>query len=354
MRSSNRGFPTILVACAAALLGASPQAAAQETLTILSFGGPFQAAQRKAYMEPFAKATGVTIKEDEWGGEMAKLRAMVESKKPTWDVVDLSDGQVELACNEGLVEPLDVKLFGGKDRFLPGAVSDCAIGNTVFSLVVGYNADKYPQGGPTKVNDFWDVTRFPGPRAMRKSPRHNMEIALIADGVPPDKVYEVLGTEPGVARAFKKLDAIKPHVKVWFDPWQQAMQMLIDGEVWMSTGTNGRVSDAAKQSGKNLKVLWDGQGLGMDHWAVVKGTPKKDLAIKFIQFAEQDQQLVEFPKYINYGVPVKSAIEKIAPQLGENLPTAAANMKVAYRQSPRFWADHGDDYEVRFNTWLAK
>ncbi|MFX7507049.1 extracellular solute-binding protein, partial [Acinetobacter baumannii] len=63
--------------------------------------------------------------------------------------------------------------------------------------------------------DFWNVKKFPGPRAMQKTPRTTLEFALIADGVPARDVYRVLGTREGVARAFRKLDEIKPYVKLW-------------------------------------------------------------------------------------------------------------------------------------------
>ena len=75
---------------------------------------------------------------------------------------------------------------------------------------------------------------------MRKSPKVTMEFALIADGVPVSKVYDVLGTEEGVARAFAKLDTIKDDV-VWWEAGAQPPQLLADGEVVFTTAWNGRV-----------------------------------------------------------------------------------------------------------------
>ena len=41
-----------------------------------------------------------------------------------------------------------------------------------------------------------------------------LEMALMGDGVPAEEVYDLLGTEAGVQRAFAKLDTIKDHVSV--------------------------------------------------------------------------------------------------------------------------------------------
>ena len=79
----------------------------------------------------------------------------------------------------------------------------------VFGTIYAYNADKFPNGGPQTWADFWDVKKFPGQRALRKAPKTTLEFALMADGVPAEDVYKVLGTKDGVDRAFKKLDQLQ-------------------------------------------------------------------------------------------------------------------------------------------------
>jgi putative spermidine/putrescine transport system substrate-binding protein len=326
---------------------------AQGQLTVVSFGGSYQEAQRKAFFEPFAKAAGVKIIEDEWAGQMAKLRAMVQSGNVTWDVLSISDGQLPLACDEGLVEKLDISQFGGKENFLPGWTHPCGVGTTVASILLGYNAAKFPKGEPKTLADFWDVKQFPGPRAMKKWPKHNLEFALLADGVSPSELYKVLGTDAGIARAFKKLDEIKPHVKVWFDTWAQPQQLLADGEVYLSTGTNGRLAVAA-QSNPNIKMIWDRNGQGGDLWSIVKGAKNRANAIKFIQFASDPKNAAELPKYIQYAPPITGALARMAPDLAVKMPTAPQNLKTAWIIDSGFWGDHLDDLEVRFQAWLAR
>ena len=54
--------------------------------------------------------------------------------------------------------------------------------------------------------------------------------ALIADGVPMEKLYPI-----DANRAFKKLEQLKPHVLVWWNSGAQSVQILQDGEVDMVT-----------------------------------------------------------------------------------------------------------------------
>ena len=72
-----------LVALAPLCLNA---ARAQDTLSVMSLGGAYQEAQRKAVFETYAAQTGTKIDEQEYGGEIAKIKAMIESGNTTIDV----------------------------------------------------------------------------------------------------------------------------------------------------------------------------------------------------------------------------------------------------------------------------
>src|SRR5689334_11493545 len=89
----------VLVVAALACHGErSTQPAAQtpantkRELVVCSYGGAYQEAQRKAFFEPFERETGIKVREAQWSGEYAKLKAMVESGQPTWDLVTVAEG----------------------------------------------------------------------------------------------------------------------------------------------------------------------------------------------------------------------------------------------------------------------
>src|SRR5262245_55622104 len=95
-----------------ALIGLVSAAYAEDSLTVVSWGGAYQASVSKAFFEPFMKDTGTKIVEEEFNGEIAKTRAMVESGNITWDVVENDSQTVLAACAEGIIEKIDWNKLG--------------------------------------------------------------------------------------------------------------------------------------------------------------------------------------------------------------------------------------------------
>ncbi|TSE29138.1 Spermidine/putrescine-binding periplasmic protein [Tepidimonas thermarum] len=341
-------FTATLIALAA-LCGTAAQA--QSSLTVVNFGGANGAAQKKAYIEPFEKAQNVRVTAVEYNGEQARIKAMVESRKVTWDVVEVESPDVNRGCDEGLFERLDWTKIGNKADFLPAAVHECGVGTFVWSTVLAYNGDRL-KNAPTSWADFWDVQKFPGKRGMRKGARYNLEFALMADGVPPADVYKVLATKEGADRAFRKLTELKPHIQ-WWEAGAQPPQFLVAGDVVMSTAYNGRI-DAAQREGRNLRISWTGGIYDLDYWVIPKGSPNRDLAHRFIAAASTPDAQAQYARLISYGPTNKKALGLLDAKVLEQLPTSPANSKDALRFDIRFWADQGEALEKRFAAWAAQ
>ena len=340
-----------LIACAslAACLVALPSFA-QQQLTVVNFGGANANAQKKAFYEPYEKQ-GTKIVAVEYNGEQAKVKAMVETKKVTWDVVEVESPDAARGCDEGLYEKLDYSKIVPKADLLPAAVNECAVGIFVWSTVMAYNGDKL-KTPPTSWADFWDTKKIPGKRGMRKGARYNLEFALLADGVKPADVYKVLATKDGADRAFKKLTELKPHIQ-WWEAGAQAPQFLVAGDVALTTVFNGRI-DAANREGRNLKIYWPGGIYDLDYWAIPKGTPNKDAAVKFIAFTLQPQQQAAYAQNIAYGPANTKALATLDKKVLDDLPTSATNAKEAIQFSVGFWADQGEALEKRFAAWATQ
>ena len=333
----------------ALLVAASSLPAMAQQITVVNFGGANANAQKKAYYEPFEK-TGTKVVAVEYNGEQAKIKAMVETKKVTWDVVEVESPDVARGCDEGLFEKLDYSKIGNKADFNPAAVTECGIGVFVWSTVMAYNGDKL-KDGPKTWADFWDTKKFPGKRGMRKGARYNLEFALMADGVKPADVYKVLATKDGAARAFKKLTELKPNIQ-WWEAGAQPPQFLVAGDVVMTTVYNGRI-DAANREGKNLKITWLGGIYDLDYWVIPKGAPNKDASLKFIAFASTADAQAEYAKNIAYGPTNNKALAKLDAKVLDNLPTSPANSKEALQMNLQFWGDQGEDLEKRFAAWAT-
>ena len=73
-------------ALALGMMGAASAMAAGPDLTVVSFGGANKAAQVKAFYAPWEAAGNGKIVAGEYNGEMAKVKAMVDTKSVSWDL----------------------------------------------------------------------------------------------------------------------------------------------------------------------------------------------------------------------------------------------------------------------------
>ena len=326
------------------------QAAIARDLTVVSRGGALQQAQQDAYFKPFTAATGLPLDVRQWAGGLGTLRSRVEGGTEGWDVVLVTAAELLAGCDDGVFEKLAWQALGARDRFLPQAVSDCGVGTGAHALVLAWDRDKFP-AVPTWA-DFWDVARYPGKRGLRKGARSNLEIALLADGVPAGDVYRILRTEDGVDRAFRKLDQIKPYL-VWWGADAPAVQLLGSGEVLLSSAESVSIALANRTAQRHFGVQWTGSLETVLSWAVMKGSPNLPDATKLLVFMSDPVRQALAAAAMPYGPVVKGANELLPPDLAAASPTLPANLAAALQVDEQFWREHGDKLAQRFDAWLA-
>ncbi len=349
---------TLIAAFAAALLSAQTAQAA-ESLTVVSWGGAYTRSQVEAYMKPYTEKTGVAFNVVDYNGGLDQVERQVESGTIEWDIVDVELSDAIRGCDIGLFEeiPHDILPAGDdgmaiEDDFFPTALQDCAVGEVVWATVFAYDRSKFPEEKPRTIQDFFDVEKFPGKRGLRKSPRVNLEWALMADGVPPHDVYRELTKPGGLARAYRVLDRIKDHV-VWWEAGAEPPGLLNDGKVVMTSAYNGRLYDAIAVEGKPYVVVWDGQVWDIDLWAIVKGTKNLDTALDFVAFSTDTQRLADQAKYISYGPVRRSSMRLIDPAMRWMLPTTFENLLNAVQNDFEWWSANQARMDSRFKEWLA-
>jgi putative spermidine/putrescine transport system substrate-binding protein len=354
-----------LLILSTALTGLAVSAQAAD-LTVMSWGGAYGAAQTEAHVKPFAAKTGIATVMVDSDNPATPIKAAVEANNVTVDVASVEYADAIRLCDEGLLETIDINALPpgadgtpASEDFLPGAVTECGVSTDIWAQIYAYDTTKFPEGAaPTTVADFFDLEKFPGKRGLRKGAKTMLEMALMADGVPPAEVYATLSTPEGVDRAFAKLDTIKDQV-VWWEAGAQPPQLLADGEVVMTSAYNGRIFNAAVGEGKPFKIVWDGQVYENEMYVIPKGAPNKDKALEFIAFSTSTEGLQAQATQISYGPARKSAnATEIVYKDGKtvmapHLPTAPENMANALESSFEFWVDKDAELNERFNAWLA-
>lgn len=342
------GYMKLAAVSAVALLAA--QAAGARDLVIAGWGGNYQDAQRGAYFEPFAKEKGIKFTETTYLGGLAELKTMAETGDVTWDLVIAEGADLQVACDEGLLEEFDWDQIPLKDELMPDAVRSCGVGNVVIGTGLAYNKDTVGEA-PTSLADFFDTAKWPGKRGMRQGPMFNLELVLMADGVPPSEVYNVLGTPEGLDRAFAKLDTIKGDLQFW-DAGAQPVEWLAANNVIMTISYNARIT-AAKRDGKPLDFLWVNPIYSIDSWAIPVNAPNKDLALEFLGYVNDAGRQAEFSKAMPYGPTNTKAPGMMAPEDAAELP-AGKNIETGLFFSDAFWTDHKDAITERWNNWVTQ
>ncbi len=364
-----RLYKQTLLATAIAVTTAGTNIASAKDLVVVSWGGAYTKSQQMAYHNPYMKLhPDINLINDDSSNEAtAKIRAQAEAGNTSWDIVDALASDAITLCDEGLIEEIDHdKMLAKAPDGTPASkdfgdliVSPCFIPSIVYSTTFGYRNDKFGGKNPTSISDVFDLKKFPGKRSLEKRPMNNLEWALIADGVPADKIYDTLDTAAGVDRAFKKLDTIKDHV-VWWTKGAQPPQLLADGEVVIASAYNGRLFAAIEENKQPINMMWDYQVFDLDGWVVPKGSKNKKEALAYLKFATDTQRLADQAKYISYG-PARASS---APMVGKHavlgidmkphMPTTPANAKNTLLTNYAWWADHKDELSERFEAWLAK
>lgn len=322
-----------------------------ESLVVVSLGGVHTQSQKVAFYEPFKKQHDMPIISTTYNGEMAKVRAMIETGQVTWDVVQVETPSLIRGCSEGLFESIDLSAVLDTNKVINGRVSECGVGFFSWSIVMAYNSDQLTKA-PQSWQDFWNVERFPGKRGLQKSPMFTLEIALLADGVPAKDLYTVLATPEGVDRAFAKLDQLKPHIQ-WWEKGSQPIPMLISNHVVMTTSFNGRAI-IAEEEGRPVRTVWQDSFYDTDNFAIVKGSTQKSIAEQFIGFSLQAKQQKNFAEFSHYGFANQEALGIVDSQVLKNIPNAKDHMRTAHLVDAQFWVTYGELLQKRFDIWAAQ
>ncbi len=316
---------------------------AAEQIVFTSWGGTTQQAQQKYWAQPFSAKTGINVLMD-GPTNYGKLKAMVDSGNVNWDVVDVEGDFAYKAAKDGLLDPIDFSVVKKADLD-PRFLTPYAVGSFYYSFVLGYNKNTYKKAVPKTWADLFDLKRFPGKRAFYKwSAPGVLEIALLADGVPADKLYPL-----DLDRAFKKLDTIKSQI-IWWGGGAQSQQLLASAEAPIGMFWNGRLH-YLKTTGVNVGISWSQNLTAADMLVVPKGSKHKAAAMKYIAAATSAQAQGKFAGDTGFA-PINLKSKSVMSQaVIKDLPDQHATSQINLNM--KYWADNRDAIGKRWYAWQS-
>ncbi|MER8759794.1 polyamine ABC transporter substrate-binding protein [Mesorhizobium sp. M0976] len=319
-----------------------------------SIGGTLEAAEKKAFFDPFTRDTGikvVLVAEDS-----AKLLASVKLGQPAYDIADIAGGQLASWVANDSLEKIDYSYFDKETlASIPELLrNEYGLGNYTYSSVIAYNTNKFPEDGkhPKSWVDFYNVEDFPGKRGLSKCEKivegGLLEGALLGDGVPVDNLYPL-----DMDRAFAKIKELMPHVGRWMVAGGDGPQALIDGEVDMASSFNGRIV-AAKKEGAPIAMSWDQSLLEYGYWVIAKDSPNKENAAKLLAYMSRPEAQAVFAEAISYGPVNPDAFKFLPKELAETLPGAPDLVKNQVFQNYEWWGTKGPDGRTNYDVAMER
>lgn len=321
--------------------GGTPTPSLASSIVLINTGGDWGACQRKTFADPFAAKTGVKVIDGPLMDD-GKIKAVVETSTYDADVVFPSANLVLPDSGAKYLEPIDYSTID-KTQFAPATYTDYGVAIDLFSWAVGYRTDK---AAPTKLEDFFDTTNFPGKRGLVSWDIPTvLFMALLADGVQPANLVPL-----DVNRAIKKLDSIKRDI-VWFDTGSAGQDLLKSGEVRMAYVYANRITSLRDQ-GSKVDILWDGQNVQADYVGIPKGDPNAATAQALISFMVSKDVNGKF----SYCQPAGAAntASAVNPANQKDLPSSNLEGRYVVGTDPQVatWVEKNNDSMTNaFNTW---
>lgn len=260
-RPARQALAGLLVLAAGAF---GPGAGAEPLVMALTGHDPARVAQLGAGMPEtlrlVAAPDGPVAALDALAGAEA---ALARAAQAGWDLVALDEAGAMAACRAGLIAPAS---WAVEPRTPPAAVPErrprhgradggCALAREVRFEALAYRLEDFPVSAPETALAFFDTAAFPGVRAVAWPPRALLEWAIMAEGVPPAQVYDILSTPRGLRLARARIAGVSDSI-TWVQTDAEAAQMLASGAAAMAVAP---ASELAQVAGTSAIVLREGR-----------------------------------------------------------------------------------------------
>jgi putative spermidine/putrescine transport system substrate-binding protein len=181
------------------------------------------------------------------------------------------------------------------------------------------------------------VKKFPGKRGLWRWMYGVLEAALLADGVPFDKVYPI-----DEKRALNKIKEIKPHVVSFWESGAESIQLLRDGEASMSAVWNTRALVLKRQMKGKARYTYNQAILQASALVVPKGAPNKENAMRFIDGVLKPERQAKCFELLGNGPVNPAALKLIPEELSIENPSDPRNKKLQLPLGVQWYADNYD------------
>lgn len=315
-------------------------------VVVVDGGGTYHDSLVRSTYDPFEAITGIDLTVTNYDYSIGAIQAMEVGAKE-WDVVSLGNPVSDELAAE-LFLPIDYSVV--KAEGIPdSSKEEFRVLYVYFAHVLAYRTDKYDQA-PTSSADFFDLQKFPGPRAANNYPVGTLEFALLADGVAPADLYP-LDVERGLA-ALKKLNDQEPIV--WYDSGAQQVELMTNELADMAIAWNGRMLGAAEE-GVPVDYIIDGAVNQSTSWVVLMTAKNPKAAMEFINFATTAEiNAADSLAFLGNSPANQDSYAFLPDELASRLPTNPTFAdRIGGYVDDAYWAKNFDAVYAQWQDWYT-
>ena len=348
---------------AGAVLASPLRARAQtETITVHVSGGFYGDGNIKAFVEPFEKESGIHVNSVKSEVPPAQFELAAKTGSLDIDAFLTTEANGTMFARQGYIADIDYSIYDKEELagLNPVSRQPWGVESIEAGFILSINSEVHPPGKPRPEDwqQFWDYEKFPGVRTLQSGQMGTegpWEEALLADGVPIDKLYPL-----DIARAFRSLDKIKGQIRKWWAQGNDVMQLFSSGVVDMGMNFDGRAT-ALQAAGKPIDINYNEAKIYGVYWVIPKASKHIAATQKFIEFASRAKQQAQMAEITKYAPSNVGAYKLIDPAIAKKLISFPDNTKNSFRLNGTWYAEAGPDGKTntarlveRWNTWIVQ
>jgi putative spermidine/putrescine transport system substrate-binding protein/spermidine/putrescine transport system substrate-binding protein len=320
-----------------ATASASPADFKGKTLSILCWEGYADAKFTKAFEEKY----GCTVKGVYFGSSDELIAKLTAGGGEVYDIVTPSPDMAQALVEKDLVQPIDLSKISQYDslaaklRSMQDVVKDGQTYGVPFTWgpdYLVYNADVVKD--PTSWNVLFDP-KYKGKIALWDdiSSLYLAGILLGYDKADKGAIYNM--NEEQLAAVKKKLLELKPQIRKYWATAGELDGMMKNKEVVAAIGWP-LTPATLKKEGMNVKGMIPSEGATgwIDRLMITKSTANKDLAMAWIDYITQPENMAKVAEVTNYSVAHDGAKQFLSPELQE---ITQMNNTAYYFEKLNFW-----------------
>lgn len=313
-----------------------------QSINVTCWGGAYEDAVRGAFAAPFQQETGIRVNLVN-NADLARMKVQVQNQRVSWDVFDSIGPQIMAGSKQGLWEPIDTGIVDtaglieqtGRDN----------VGTYFYAGGIGFDPERNPDGEhPETFAQFWDVERFPGRRGLRSRVSENLEMALLADGVPPEALYPL-----DIERGFAALDRIKPHVRKWIETTPQTVTLIASGDLDFTYTYLSRVLPA-QRAGTSVAMSMKQTLNSLEYLAVPKHGRNTEAAMRYVDFCLRPENQAKFCEMVEFSPNAQQALSLVEADARARMPDMQSANAIVINDA--WWGEHFDKLQRRFTEWM--